>query len=164
MILLGGVTLGVWVALSMKKRVVELRQIERIINDIEGEIRYHNSLLREAIMSAAMRSGQPFRNWLSELSKELDNNYNDAFMDIWERSLVTLKENSHLKKEDIKEILLFGQALGYLDVKAMELSLGLEKENIHSLIKNLNQNLANNMKVSVILGTLGGIFLILVLV
>ena len=60
MILAGGILLGIWIAMSMKKRVDELKQIERIINYLEGEIRYKNSLLGEACIAASLRCGQPF--------------------------------------------------------------------------------------------------------
>lgn len=69
-----------------------------------------------------------------------------------------------MTKEDVKELYLVGQTLGYPDIKSMEMGLELQKENIHNKIQALDGVLANNMKVSVILGTLGGILLVVILI
>ena len=163
MILAGGILLGLWIAMSMKKRVDELKQIERIINYLEGEIRYKNSLLGEACIAASLRCGQPFKLWLEKIASELENDYAYSFSDIWEKSIEELRDKSHLRKTDIIELVAVGQTLGYLDVKAQQMGMALEKENIHNTIKSLESGLANNMKIAVILGTLGGIFLVVVL-
>lgn len=147
----------------MKKRVDELRQLERIINYIEGELRYKNSLLGEACMSASTRCGHPFDSWLRGISIELEEGTDMSFAEVWENSLKELETVSSLRKEDFRELLAIGQTLGYLDIKAQEAGLSLEKENIHSNIVNLDKSLSNNMKVSIILGTLGGIFIVVLL-
>lgn len=162
-VIVGGISLGFIVAFSMKKRVDELRQLERIINYIEGELRYKNALLGEALMSASYRCGQPFDSWLRKLSVQLEEGTDLSFYSLWENSLIELEPYSALKKEDIRELFAVGQALGYLDIKSQSTSLSLEKENIHSSITKLDKSLYNNMKVSIILGTLGGIFLVILL-
>ena len=163
MVVVGCVSLGFMFAISMKKRVDELRQVERIINHIEGEIRYNNALIKEALRGARTRCAEPFDEWLNYVADELEEDYNDSFSHIWDRSLDILQRKTHLKKSDIKELVLIGQALGYLDMKAIKMGLELQKENLHNVILNLDEVLANNMKVSVILGTLGGFFLVVIL-
>lgn len=164
MVLTGCIWLGLSIAVSMKRRLDELREIERIVNHIEGEICYNNALMKEALSRTARRCGQPFSAWFDKLCGELEENYNDTFCDIWDRSVKDLQKRTHLTKEDVKELILVGQTLGYPDIKSMETGLKLQKENIHNKILALDGVLANNMKVSVILGTLGGIFLVVILI
>ena len=164
MILTGGPALGVYFAVSMKKRVEELRQIERIMNYLEAEIRYKNSLMKEAFYSASIRYGQPFNAWLRKMSIMLSEESDKDFSLIWQISLNELKDATHLKNDDIREISNFGQALGYPDIRSMEKGIELEKENIHNCISGLDKDLMENMKVSVILGIMGGIFLVILLV
>ena len=163
MIIGGCLCIGILYAHGMKCRVEELRQVERIINYIEGEIRYKNSLLKEACLSASLRCGQPFKQWLEKLGERIEGFYMDSFGEIWEDSLDELRENSCLKNEDIREINLVGQTLGYLDIRTQEMGLGLEKEIIHNNVERLDKGLANNMKVSVILGGLSGLMLVIIL-
>ena len=114
-------------------------------------------------MSASLRCGQPFKQWLEKLGERIEGFYMDSFGEIWEDSLDELRENSCLKNEDIREINLVGQTLGYLDIRTQEMGLGLEKEIIHNNVERLDKGLANNMKVSVILGGLSGLMLVIIL-
>ena len=163
MVIAGGIALGVMAALSMRKRVEELRQLERIIGYMESEIRYKHALLQEAIESVSGKVYFPFDSWLDKLSVILKQDRERGFPEIWEDSLQELRGLSHLKKDDVKYLISLGQVLGYLDVSAQQRGMELEKENIHNLIVGLDKELANNMKVSIIMGTLGGIFLVLLL-
>ncbi|MBE5944903.1 MAG: hypothetical protein E7258_08295 [Lachnospiraceae bacterium] len=164
MIIVGGMSLGVMVALSMKKRVEELRQLERILNYIQGELSYKNSILKEAFYEASFRTKPPFDKWLIAIKELIEESEDMTFFEIWEKSLIVLRGESHLKREDISELMNIGQTLGYLDVSAQQMGLALEKDNLHSNIVRLDKGLLNNMKVAVILGILGGIFLVVVLV
>ncbi|GEM_PF-2937943 len=164
MVLTGGAAMGIYVALGMKKRVDQLRELERIINFIEGEISYKNSLIWEALHKASIKCGQPFDTWLLSVSEELKNNIDISFNEIWEKSLGFLKDNTSLKDRDIGELINFGQALSCGDIKTMVKAITLEKENIHNSINTLNINLMNNMKISIVMGILGGMFLVIILV
>lgn len=151
-------------AFIMKKRVDELRELERLINYIEGEIRYRHSILSQACLNAGSKTGQPFKEWLCGLSKTVEEDCDRGFIDIWEDSLKYLKSKSCLNKEDMERLYDLGRTLGYLDIESQKQGLMLEKENIHNVIQRLDKSLAGNMKLSVVLGTLGGIFIVVILV
>ncbi len=148
----------------MKKRVDELRELERIINYIEGEIRYRHSILSQACRNAGLKTGQPFRQWLQVLGDEMESEYESTFQEIWDSSLKYLEEKSCLHRDDISRLCDLGRTLGYLDVESQTKGLTLEKDNIHEVIQKLDKGLAGNMKLSVVLGTLGGIFIVVILV
>lgn len=170
--------LGIKVAVEMGKRVEQLREIERIMNYLEGEITYRHSLLAEACLRASDRTKEPFCNWLSIIAEKTENqteeifdeeftdeeNGTTSFSDIWEDSIDYLQNESCLTKKDIKELLAFGQALGYLDINTQQMGMHLEKEQLHTRIQRLSEELTNKMKISVILGTLGGIFIVVMLI
>lgn len=156
--------LGIKIALMMKKRVDQLREVERIVNYIEGEIRYKHSILKEACINASLKCGQPFSDWLNNLGDRLElSDSGEGFAEIWFDSLNILYEKSLLSKRDINEIKSLGQTLGYLDIRSQEMGLKLEKENIHEQLVKSDRELTNRMKISVILGTLGGIFIVIML-
>lgn len=160
----GSMALGIKIALMMKKRVEQLKEIERIINYIEGEIRYKHSILKEACINASTKCGQPFSDWLEIVGDRLElSDSGEGFSEIWFESLNVLYEKSLLSKRDINEINSLGQTLGYLDIRSQEMGLKLEKENIHERLVQSDRELMNRMKISVILGTLSGIFIVIML-
>lgn len=157
-------SLGVGIAVMMKRRFEQLKEVERIINYIEGEIRYKHSILKEACINASEKCRQPFCDWLSNLGDRLEiSDKGESFADIWSESLAMLYDSSLLNRKDINEINSLGQTLGYLDIRSQEMGLKLEKENIHNRLVQLDRELMNRMKISVILGTLGGIFIVIML-
>lgn len=156
--------LGIMSAWSMRKRVEQLRELERIINYLEGEISYRHSILSEACMNASLKCGQPFNIWLSNLSTNLESGDSDeGFEKIWSEALTILDTGSALKKEDIEVIKNMGHTLGYLDIRSQEMGLALEKENIHERAVRNARELSERMRVSVIMGTLGGILIVIML-
>lgn len=195
--IVSGAMLGVKIAILMKKRVSELREMERTVHILEGEIRYHHAVLGEACKNAAPRCGQPFSDWLKELHQSLvredeenvvrawdwsgdaeeevsekmraeadvhgGDRMGDNLTCIWERSLETLYPISHLTRRDMEHLRALGRCIGYLDIEAQEGGFKLECENIHACMLRAEGELANKMKLSVILTTLCGILIVIML-
>ena len=156
--------LGIMLAHAMRKRVEQLRELERVINYLEGEIRYRHSILSEACLNASEKCGQPFNTWLNNLSLNLERDDIDGcFDDIWSESLKILEEKSALKREDIETLECLGHTLGYLDIRTQEMGLALEKESLHERVGRIAGELSNRMKISVIMGLLSGIFIVIML-
>ncbi len=175
-IIVAGFSLGMYLALSMQKRVRELRELERTIHILEGEIRYHHAILYEACQNTAYRCGQPFSEWMSSLYADLyadaydvdtefhgDEQEMDRFICLWNSSLEKLYRISHLTKNDMELVKAVGRCLGYLDIETQQQGFSLECEHIHMCMLRAEQELGNKMKLSVILATLGGILLVIML-
>lgn len=192
-VIVSGAMLGVKIAILMKKRVSELREMERTVHILEGEIRYHHAVLGEACKNAALRCGQPFSDWLKELYRSLaqeneeravrewdwsgdageevsaetgwheGDRMGDNLTCIWERSLEALYPMSHLTRRDMEHLRALGRCIGYLDIEAQESGFKLECENIHTCMLRAEGELANKMKLSVILATLCGILIVIML-
>lgn len=171
-----GFCLGMYLALSMQKRVRELRELERTVHILEGEIRYHHAILYEACQNTAYRCGQPFSEWMSSLYEDLyADAYNvdaelkgaseemDRFICLWDGSLQKLYRISHLTKNDMDLVKAVGRCLGYPDIEAQQQGFQLECEHIHMCMLHAEQELGNKMKLSIILATLGGILLVIML-
>lgn len=163
-------------ALAMRKRVYELRELERTIHILEGEIRYHHAILYEACKNTADRCGQPFSEWMLSLHSDLYTEAYDAdkgfaeteqetdrFISLWNASLKRLYQISHLTRNDMELVKAVGRCLGYLDIETQERGFALECEQIHMCMLHAEQELGNKMKLSVILATLGGILLVIML-
>lgn len=182
-VIVSGFVLGMKIALLMQKRVSELREMERTVHVLEGEIRYHHAILSEACRNAASRCRQPYSDWLMQLHRILtqesrekavdtqawnpDMDMNENMVDnltyIWESSLERLYSASHLTRRDMEHLRALGRCIGYLDIEAQEGGFKLECENIHACMLRAEGELANKMKLSVILTTLCGIMIVIML-
>ncbi len=167
--------LGIRLAHNMKGRINQLRELERIINYLEGEIRYKHSLLGEACFNVAGKCGQPFQNWLESLSNGLisggeggeffsEDYIQGDFCRIWSESLSILRDSSLLHISDLEEINNIGQALGQTDIETKKNSLMLEKDIIHQRIEALSADLSSKMRNTIILFFLGGLMTVIVLI
>lgn len=157
--------LGFCIANNMRLRVKQLKELERIILFLEGEIRVRHAILGEAFLFASKKCGQPFNEWLMFLSDSLsDVNCVSDFNTIWNGSLAILRDKSKLNKSDLSIVENIGQTLGYLDIRAMEQGLLLERENIKDVVKTSLCELPNRVRISIILGILGGVLVILILI
>lgn len=137
-----------------------------------------------AFKSASARCHKPFSDWLVFLSERLDDagrliddnerfrdfidcDFDDntyEFCEIWNSSLIYLKDNSFLHEEDIDYLKTLGQTLGYLDITAQEIGIKLFLENLHAKINEISANLTDKIRISIIAGMVSGIFIVVLLV
>lgn len=152
----------------MKKRIDNLKELQRIMNYMAGEITYRHAVLGEVFLNAASKCEPPFDTWLAGLGDKLTCSeleiMPESFVSIWIKSLDYIRENTKFKGNDIHIMESLGQALGYLDINTQQMSLKLEQENLQSIIRQADMELANKMKVSVVMGTLGGMMIVILLI
>lgn len=160
--------MGLKFAFDMKKRTAQLRELQRIVSYLEGEITYRHAILSEACLLVAAKCGQPFRDWLESIGNELamedDEQKPESFYESWCASLEFLKQNTKLKAGDITVLKSLGQAFGYLDIQTQHMTLELEKEHLSKIIKYADEELVSHMKISVVFGVLGGLMIVIMLV
>lgn len=171
LVIAGSMAMGIKLAGLMKGRIVALREIERIIGYLEGELRCKHSTLGEALYSVSLKSTDAYRSWLNQLVKAVDGqvvelkdkaSYED-FYSIWCRSLDTLKAHTLLNTRDINQLRDVGKALGYLDIESQQMNLNMEKELIHNTVLELDKDIGARMKNAIVLSFLGGIMTVIVL-
>ncbi|MDE6025910.1 MAG: stage III sporulation protein AB [Lachnospiraceae bacterium] len=160
--------LGVLYALSMKKRIDHLKELQRVINYMEGQITYRHAVLGEVFLNAASKCEAPFDTWLGDLGDKLicgePEIMPESFVSIWQKSLDYIRDNTKLKEKDINIIEALGQALGYLDINTQQMSLKLEQDNLHNTIRQAEVEVSNKMKISVVMGMLGGMMIVILLI
>ena len=164
LIITGCLLLGIYFGKKYRQRLDELRELERILNYIQGEIKYKHSILSDAFFNVSERCREPFRSWLSLLGEALTKKgNNESFFDLWEISIEYLKRNSALKDADYKELFALGQAFSNADIESQDKSVCYEREIIHSRVIDLDKDMGNRMKTSVVFGGLTGILIVVIL-
>lgn len=165
MIITGSAAAGIYIAYGMKKRMEELREFERVMGYLLGEIRCNHSLIYEACDNVAKRTSGLFSGWLlyfsSSLCEDVASDTEVAYL--WEESLFYLEQNSHIKSSDLSLLKPFGQTLGYLDIQTQQEQIKHEQDNYHYELQNRERELNKQMKLAVYLGILGGIFIVILM-
>ena len=102
--MVGSLVLGIKIALNMKARLRALRELERIISYIEGELRYRHAVLNEALYNVSLKCGHPFDMWLGDLSQRLkvdDNSRVGEDDDVFDSSVFDA-EIARIEEEETK--------------------------------------------------------------
>ncbi len=171
LVIAGSLALGVRIAWSMKSRVLALREMDRIIGYIEGELRCKHSMLAEALYNVSRKTKAPYSSWLFSLMSAVEgqgllSSEDDGVADfytMWCKSLEELRLSSCLTSKDINQLYDVGKALGYLDIESQQMNLMLERELIKKTISELDKDVGARMKNAVILCFLGGIMTVIAL-
>lgn len=173
LVIIGSLALGLRIAFNMRGRIRDLKEIERILGFLEGELRVRHSTMDEALENVASKSGQPFKLWLKELAENIrtSQNYVDYncsnehidLHDMWNKSLDKLLGRTSLNFKDIEQLQDVGRALGYLDIESQQMNLKMEMELIHQHILTLDKDLSVRMKNAVVVCLLGGIMTVIAL-
>ena len=184
----GCTAFGFLVAKGFLTRVRQLRELERLIGYMSGEVRYRREILAQAFYNVSNKCKEPFASWLGGLSDSLkqetqrmlfrkeacENISEDTFEDayaatldfdsIWREAAEGLYLLSAFKLEDMEYVYNLGQTIGYLDVQAQEQGLMLLQGDLNRHIQRLESEMKERIRVAMILGTVVGILLVIMFV
>ena len=150
-------------AKNITTRIEQLNEIKKLTVMLEGELRYGNSTIEEAISAIAKRTSLPFAEFLNNVAGELNKNTGKSFSEIWHENTGKLIENTKLNKDDIAEFSSLGSNLGYLDLKAQSESISLYKERLSLRLDELNEGAEKKVKMYRSLGVSMGILTAIIL-
>ncbi|MGN0466695.1 MAG: stage III sporulation protein AB [Lachnospiraceae bacterium] len=162
LLILSGYLGGLYFSNSCKMRLEQLYELKRIIQILEGEIRYKKTALPEAFFSVAKRTKPPFSNFFCSVAKELLENRKTGMGEIWKEKVEKLLGESKLAKNDKNSLIQLGNSLGYLDGRSQIDSLQLYMEQLCEEIKKSREELYKKGKVYQCLGVSSGILLVLI--
>ncbi len=150
-------------AKNITTRIEQLNEIKKITVMLEGELRYGNSTIEEALSSLALRTTTPFEKFLNNVSEELNHNTGKSFSEIWRENAAMLIDSTKLNKDDIAELSSLGDNLGYLDLKAQSESISLYKERLSLRLDTLNADAEKKVKMYRSLGVSMGVLTAIIL-
>lgn len=150
-------------AKNITTRIEQLNEIKKITVMLEGELRYGNSTIEEALRSIATRTSLPFAEFFNKVADELNQNTGRSFSEIWYENAGKLTESSKLNNDDIAEFGSLGDNLGYLDLKAQSESISLYKERLSLRLDELNEGAEKKVKMYRSLGVSMGILTAIIL-
>lgn len=147
---------------SFKKRVRQLNEIERAINQLQNEIEYTYTPLPEALYNVSEKCEAPINEIFSKASQALYSNEVESVYDAFKKCL----ENSNLSinKEDMNVILDLSKSLGESDIEGHKKIFSLSKVNLKKRVSIAEESMNKNVKMYRYLGFSLGAMLVIVLI
>lgn len=166
----------------MRRRICELRELERIMGMLEGEMKYRKNPLRQSFLNISVRSSGIYGKWLSYVAGLMENsNFADGermdenggsscqtggFMSVWNQGLRWLGMQGDricIRAEDIEGLKYMGQALTETGIDSQINALLLEKTVLHNQITELSNELKNKSRIAFSMCGLGGLLVVICL-
>jgi stage III sporulation protein AB len=160
----------------MRRRIYELRELERIMGMLEGEMRYRKNPLGQCFRNIGRRCGGIYGEWFLYVAGLMQNNKQpetgddvcagEGFTYVWDCGLSWLRQQgcrSCIRQEDIDGLKYMGQALTESDIETQINALMLEKTVLHNRITGLSNEVKNKSRIALSLCGLGGILVVICL-
>ena len=153
------VGLGFSKSLALSRRLAQLKTLKRIEMFLHGEISCARTPLPDAFWNIAGKVEEPFREFLREVSEDLNRYDGSSFGEVFAANVECHLRDTKLSKEDRNRFSELGQSMGYLD-KAMQLAnLEAYGRELDMTIEELTKGLPVRKKLCQSLGIMGGLFL-----
>lgn len=155
---------GILYGIEQQCYLEKLLYIRHIVYMLKGELDYANIPLGEVFGRAAVRVKEPYRRWLHNLEKLVENREEDGFFKIWMRSVDNDLQELHLKSEHSIQLKELGTYLGKMDSVSESRNLQLYIDRLELEIEKAREGLASKKRIGNCLGIMGGLFLIVILI
>jgi stage III sporulation protein AB len=153
--------IGIYFRAGLLRRLVILREIRYMLDEIIMLIRFKGATVREIIDTVVSDSRLSDLTFLTAVSKEY---YGDkSFAECWEHSAVSFRQNG-LTTSDIKLIENIGKNLGTTDIEGQLASLALYQNEAEAAYIAAEAETAKKAKLYTSLGVLAGAFLVVFLI
>lgn len=164
LVLLATGSAGILYGIEQQCYLEKLLYIRHIVYMLKGELDYANIPLGEVFGRVAVRVKEPYRRWLHDLEKLVENREEDGFFKIWMRSVDNDLQELHLKSEHSIQLKELGTYLGKMDSVSESRNLQLYIDRLELEIEKVREGLASKKRIGNCLGILGGLFLIVILI
>ena len=147
---------------GFKRRVKQLNEVERAINQLQNEIEYTYTPLPEALHNVSEKCEPPINEIFSKASQALYSNEVESVYDAFKKCLED--SNININKEDMNVILDLSKSLGESDIEGHKKIFSLSKSNLKKRISIAEDSMNKNVKMYRYLGFSLGAMLVIVLI
>lgn len=149
---------------NFRKRNLQLKEIQRALNQLQNEILYTYTALPKAILNVSKKSIFPIDRILYDIHLQLLNNEVEDTYDAFIRAFKKYKDYINLKDEDINIIFDLSKTLGESDVDGQRRMFQIALDNIKNQIIDSETSMNKNVKMYRCLGFSIGAMIIIVLI
>src|SRR5690554_5179998 len=107
--------LGFHFSSELKTRIVNLKELKKLLILLRGDIEYANTPLPEAVQALAKKHDGTYKVFLNNISGRLLELKGESFATIWKEGVEKDLLRTSLVKEDYLLLNQLGESIGYLD-------------------------------------------------
>ncbi len=127
----------------MKKRIVSLRELIILIENIDSQISYSKKTIQEIIREFTHSADTELKT-MSELIRCENGNFSDN----WQNCVKKFSGEDCINKEDEKILLSFGKILGVTDVNGQKGNCRLHKVMLEKRLKDAEEKIKEKSRVN----------------
>ena len=150
-------------SIAVENRLRQLREIEKLVHLILGEITYRKETLPEVLLHTSRKAASPFDVFLREVAQQASLYQGECFSGIFRKQAEECLKNSNLTANELETFMQLGEYLGWLDIEMQRNTMALYLEQLKQDIGNLSRELPARKKICRSLGVMAGIFLAIIL-
>lgn len=161
MVMTGCTGIGAVICQDHNRRIVLLRQIRDIFEDMKYYISYQKAAVPEAVLRLSEKERSPFSDTFYEIYEETCMGGN--FPDVWKSYMGKALAGVPLCEKEKKILLDFPSCLGYMEEGAQAAALDELQREVVQRIEELSGEQKNKNKMVISLGLAGGVLLSILL-
>ncbi len=161
MLLLGCVGAGFLRVRNMDKRIEMIRSLLYALETMERELSFRVPLLEDMLSTVANSSNEMIRNFFSACKKEMNENTEKLFVEIWVQA--AKKWLIYLKNRDLDTIFVLGRVLGRYDCDEQRRAILQTHNLLEQSLRDAEEERSGQGKVYKVLGAAAGALLIILL-
>lgn len=163
LVMAGSLGIGVLYRIRYINRMNNLRECERAMLILQGEMEYGHTPLLEACEEVADRIGGEVGTFFSQIADKLRAN-EGAFDDIWCQTAQCVLTTAQMEKEERREWEKVGDTLGYLDLEMQLNTIQLYVNRLKIRMGQMEKESHKRLRMYPVLGMFCGILICLLLV
>lgn len=148
---------------ELKQYLEKLQYFRYVMSLIRGEIAYTHAPLPEIFSEVGRRVKEPYRTWLKNLAREMENREEYGFTRAWNRSVDRYLKVLDFRYEHRALIREPGGFLGSLEADTLDHAMQMYLNRVDLEVEKQREGLAARRRVGGCLGVMSGIFLIVIL-
>lgn len=163
LIMVGSICSGIWYRIRYLGRLANLRECQRALSVLRGEIQYGRTPLPEACREVEARIHGVCRQFFRNTADKLEQGAGSV-EEVWRENTALLFSSMQMGTKDREEWMRVGSTLGYLDVEMQLRTMDLYLQRLQTSIEQADRECRNRIRLYPLLGTFGGALICLVLV
>lgn len=156
--------MGLYFSLLLKERIKDLKELNKMVIMLRGEIRYASTPLPEAIENILLRTEGELKKFLGKVLEELKKLEGRPFGDIWSTCVNAELLDTSLNKKDKLLLARLGESLGYLDKEMQLNTIDLYVTQVQGELDDAVDSVKEKVRLYNMLGVMFGIFITIVLI
>jgi len=154
--------LGIWYSRQLQNRMYHIKEMIRILDITCSEIQYCQSTLPECCVSISEKTDEPYKTIFLDIWKSVRREKGESFDLACKRCLTSGMEKLPLKEE--REIFIRSfEDVGFSDSWIQRRSMERGRSELSGILERDEDQIKNQSKLAVSLGTMGGILLVLIM-